>query len=201
MQSRTRQPWPPGVAQTRRRGLLLSPGRRFSSQPRRAGLSHPPGTGHIWHRAAPSPIAAGRCWAPLGGSFPAPGQPRTLPALRQLTPLGMPMGTQLSLTYPEASSGMGWAWFPRVGIISKLALDSHSRAREQIRDLTLAVFPNCGTHARHSHCYFNVSWMHVAALHKPFCTHAPPRPQTTFLPALGVSRAKTASHRKWKSQF
>lgn len=52
---------------------------------------------------------SGTLLGPLGGSFPSSGQPRTLPAPRQPTPLGVPMGTQPSLTYPAASSGMEWA--------------------------------------------------------------------------------------------
>lgn len=130
---------------------------------------------------------------PLFGAAPYPsGSP---------LPSGCPWGRSLpsrTLRHLLARDGhdfQGWASSPN------LPWTSHSRARERIRDLTLAVFPNCGRHARHSHGYFNVSWMHVAAPHKPCCTHAPPRPQATSLPALGVSRAKTARHRKWKSQF
>lgn len=163
MQSRTgahppaaRQPWPPELPK-RGVGGCSSP-RGAASPPSLAVPASPTRLAPVTFSTVQLPPKLQRDAAgPPGRQLLRSGQPRTLPALRQPSPLGMPMGTQPSLTHPAASSGMGWAWFTGVGIIPKLALDSHSRAREQIRDLTLPVFPNCGTHARHSYCYFNVS--------------------------------------------
>lgn len=188
MQSRTgahppaaRQPWSP---------VLLKRGVGGCSSPR--GAASPPSPAAPASPTRLAPVIFSTVQLPPKLQRDAAGPPG-----RQLPRFGAapyPSGPEAADTprdaFPHVPCGIFWHG---MGMIS--------RAREQIRDLTLPVFPKCGTHARHSHCYFNVSWMHVAALHKPFCTHAPPRPQATSPPALGVSRAKTARHRKWKSQF
>lgn len=191
MQSRTRRPparHSPRSCPNRVSGGLL-PSRGAPSSPAVAAVTHPPlvpGTGHIVHRIA-LPNCRGMLQGPprvAASLLPPPHC--TSPALGQPAPLGMLRGTQPSrmLHLLVLRGAQGWAdlrtspnssWKASAKPESKLGT-SHSQC-----------FFSCSTHARHAHRYFNVSWMHVAALHEPSRTRAPPWPQATVLPAQGLS--------------
>lgn len=124
--------WGPGEAAPLPRAPLLP-------RPLRTGVVHPPfvpGTVGFPPRSSPS-----NCSGSLEGTPRAAAPTPTPPALGHPAPLGMLSGTQASPTHPAASPGsQRCPGMGRFNDIPKFSLDSCSRAREQIREFTVAVF-------------------------------------------------------------
>lgn len=212
MQSSTGRPAgrrssPPGVAQTGPRGGC-SPPRVAASPPAPPHRRHPPALSS-WHRSylPPSgslPNGCGTLQGSLGGNGP---HPRGSPVPPQPWGSRHPSGCSRARSLPPRTplrllalrGARGWAvrtaspnspWTATAEPAIKLGT-SHSQC-----------FSNCSTHARHARCCFNVSWMHVAAPHRPSRTRAPSTSAAGDSPASPrIVRAKTDGRRKWKSQF
>lgn len=181
-------------------GAAPLPGLPLLPQPLRTGVTHPalgPGTGRICHRAAPSQMAAGTLQGSPGGSSRPPGQPRPVPCPVPPQPWGSrhPAGCSRARSLPPRTllrllalrGARGWA----VGTASPNSpWTATADPAIKLGTSPSQCFSNCSTHARHAHCYFNVSWTRVAAPHQPSRTRAPPRPPATPLPALASSEQK-----------